>query len=185
MFFLSSWYPKISSFTIFFFFIRELPKPFCHGRFSDYKPFSFSCFWECLDFPFTFRRYFHQKLGSELTILLLKLKNMQHALALTLSADKLSSLNGIFHRGLFLFLSCCFQVFFFFVFNFCDGYGMSCCGFIGIFSLWVCSASLIWRFMCCFVFFHFLWQVGSFQASFFKNFSAWPHFSFSSRTSVT
>lgn len=113
MFFLSSWYPKISSFTIFFFFIRELPKPFCHGRFSDYKPFSFSCFWECLDFPFTFRRYFHQKLGSELTILLLKLKNMQHALALTLSADKLSSLNGIFHRGLFLFLSCCFQVFFF------------------------------------------------------------------------
>lgn len=38
---------------------------------------------------------------------------MQHALALTLSADKLSSLNGIFHRGLFLFLSCCFQVFFF------------------------------------------------------------------------
>ena len=123
------------------------------------SPFQFLFFWECLDFPFTFRRYFHQKLGSELTILLLKLKNMQLALASTISADKFSYLNGIFHRGLSLFLSCCFQVFcvfFFFVFNFCDGYGMSCCGFIGIFSLWVCSASLIWSLcvvLCFFIFF--------------------------------
>ena len=38
---------------------------------------------------------------------------MQLALASTISADKFSYLNGVFHRGLFLFLSCCFQVFFF------------------------------------------------------------------------